>query len=324
MRAIQPGDVFCVYSEKITKYGAIQVTAELSGKASVVILDYLSDRMLKETELKSLKPRYTDRWFYDHNIEQYFTGSAQIASKFTFIGSTELVTNEKCISNTLWPTADIIEDIEDEYDWLQIPASIREPFKKEQKDPGEIILGGKTCKRNSGGVGDIVLSGLKDFSELDGLSYLARIYALHFYDGLIPYLQKRRMIRMLSLRSHGKKELDFRGTHLRAMELDGSGLEKLFINDSLNRLEIFGKISPSLKIISETNGRDLGYLHIHMGKGSSCDFDLPELKGLKLTGIGDFDLEQITGYRRIESLRLFGNPGNIINMEKLSLLPGLD
>ena len=95
-----------------------------------------------------------------------------------------------------------------------------------------------------------------------------------------------------------------------------TGLDELILNDDLSMLFLLGDVKDGFRIKACDGGRTLIL---------QCDGAVPKIRGLEgleklhIIKINELDMADILGeYPKLKELRLWGNPGNLINFAKVS------
>ena len=115
----------------------------------------------------------------------------------------------------------------------------------------------------------------------------------------------------LTLLDHGQRTLDLRGTSIRKLMLDMTGLEELWLCEGAEQLLFQNKGPDACTIHAPEDGSGLtlqfiGEYRPHM--------ELPNLWGLHGIQLKDFDLTGLAAvHPRLKELRLWGAPGTVRN-----------
>ena len=126
----------------------------------------------------------------------------------------------------------------------------------------------------------------------------------------------------LRLENHGQRTLDFRGTSLRKLIVDLTGVEELWLGDRLEALLLLNREPDRCRIHASGEG-----------EGLSIDFkgavfphpELPFLSSVSCTGVEELDLRVLREqYPCLRSLRLWGKPGYLRNFGELKRFPELE
>ncbi|MFQ7401771.1 MAG: hypothetical protein ACLRNW_29015, partial [Neglectibacter sp.] len=111
-----------------------------------------------------------------------------------------------------------------------IPEERRRAFKEAIESDGETEIGGKPVKVSSHRVIDQYTP--FDFAlELEALPCLSEIICKQWHPDLLEFLRENPFLDELTLLSHGQRALDLRGTSVRKLMLDMTGLEELWLGE---------------------------------------------------------------------------------------------
>ena len=115
----------------------------------------------------------------------------------------------------------------------------------------------------------------------------------------------------LTLLNHGQRTLDLRGTSIRKLMLDMTGLEELWLCEGTEQLLFQNKGLDACTIHAPEDGSGLTLQFI----GEYCPHtELPNLWGLHGIELKDFDLTGLAAvHPHLKELRLWGAPGNLQN-----------
>ena len=147
--------------------------------------------------------------------------------------------------------------------------------------------------------------------ELKALPCLSTLICERWHPDLLEFLRENPFIDEVTLLSHGQRTLDLRGTSIRKLMLDMTGLEELWLCEGTEQLLFQNKGPDNCAIHASEDGSGLtlqfiGEYHPHT--------ELPNLWGLHGTQLKDFDLTGLaTVHPHLKELRLWGEPGNLRN-----------
>nr|WP_193394448.1 hypothetical protein [Paenibacillus sp. A3] len=315
------GDIYCVYVEQLQRYAACQVTGiEEKAKplAAVLELDWTGDKLPTEEELDKMKPLYCDYYFWNNQLEHSYV-TAQIPKHYILAGNRPpLVTEETNSYSASWH---IGRSTVNQLKWRSIPEARRRSFKEAAKDNTPVVVGGVQLARSTSAVNHVAFREFSDLSMLEQLPCLTRIAADRPYESLLPYVNGNPFIYELQLENHGCTSIDLRSSSLERLILQADGLEELFLNKGLTFLSLTGTLSPKLKIHAEDGGQ---WLTAAFTDNVPPVFGLERLAGLHVTQAKDLDLGPVVrSYPGLKELRLWGKPGNIVNLQQLEQLTSL-
>ena len=303
------GDIYCVYNKSLKKYTACQVTKiDDSGKkpqATIISLDWASDELPKEEELALMKPLYIDYmyWGGTFNLKRV---DVNVPSNYVYVANIKPLNNEDTGTYGSWNSG---VEIYNQFKWLKIPKEQRDAFKAADASSEHVEFEGNRRRLGTHSENDM-WHDFDDALSLRVFPCLSSLTVTKWHKNLFEYLNSNPFIRELVIENHGKSSLDFSETTIDRLSVDMTGLDELILNDDLSMLK-----SPS-------SGSDL-ILY--------CDGSLPQIQGLEgleklyIRTITELDIADILrAYPKLRELRLWGNPGNLINFAKISELSELE
>ncbi|WP_223275666.1 hypothetical protein [Paenibacillus elgii] len=316
------GDIYCVYVERLQLYAACQITRIEEEKArplaAVLELDWTGDKLPTEEELDKMKPLYCDYYFWNNKLDHSYV-TAQVPKKYILAGNRPPLVTEKTNSYSGgWHTG---SSVLNQLKWRSIPEDRRCSFKEAAKDNTPVVIGNIQLARSASAVNPIALREFSDMSMLEQLPCLTRIAADRPYETLLPYVNGNPFIYELQLENHGYTSIDLRGSRLERLILQADGLEELFLNKGLTFLSLTGTPSPKLKIHAEDGGQ---WLTAAFTDNVPPVCGLERLSGLHVTQAKELDLGPVVrSYPGLKDLRLWGKPGNVVNLQQLEQLTNL-
>ena len=115
----------------------------------------------------------------------------------------------------------------------------------------------------------------------------------------------------MTLLNHGQRTLDLRGTSIRKLMLDMTGLEELWLCEGTEQLLFQNKGPDACTIHAPEDGSGLTLQFIGEYRPHT---ELPNLWGLHGIQLNDFDLKALgDAHPHLKELRLWGAPGNLQN-----------
>lgn len=315
------GDIYCVFVEQLQRYAACQVTRieeKTKPLAAVLELDWTGDKLPTEEELDKMKPLYCDYYFWNNRLDHSYV-TAQVPKHYIFAGNRPpLITEE---TNSYTANWHIGRSIVNQLKWQSIPEARRRSFKEAAKDNTPVVVGDVQLARSTSAVNHVALRQFSDLSVLEQFPCLTRIAADRPYESLLPFVNGNPFIYELQLENHGCTSIDLRSSSLERLILQADGLEELYLNKEVTFLSLTGTPSPTLKIHAENGGQ---WLTAAFTDNSPPVCGLERLAGLHVTGAKELDLELIVrSYPHLKELRLWGKPGNVVNLQQLEQLTNL-
>ena len=115
----------------------------------------------------------------------------------------------------------------------------------------------------------------------------------------------------MTLLNHGQRTLDLRGTSIRKLMLDMTGLQELWLSEDTEQLLFQNKGPDACTIHAPEDGSGLTLQFIGEYRPHT---ELPNLLGLHGIQLKDFDLSGLAAvHPHLKELRLWGAPGNLGN-----------
>lgn len=315
------GDVFCVWNEGLKKYTACQITKLwTNGKyehAVKLSLDWTGDEPLTEKELERVGPIYLDYLFHEREIN-LCNVEPEVPCNYIYVGNKEALTEEDSNAYGGWDNGYIVYH---QLKWQEIPSEKRDLFKAAANSGKTAVLSGREIKLRISTVYDTDIY-FEDAKELDVLPCLTELVCRQYHPGICEYAVRNPFLRRLSLRGHGQKKLDFRGSRLAGLFVELDGVEEIWLNDELGCLEIIGAAPKQCVIHAKENGSHLSVIfHETTEKYPS----LCNLSSLHCIGTKEIDFEKLyKDYPKLHELRIWGNPGYIRNFASIKNFSRLD
>lgn len=310
------GNVYCVYNKYLKKYTACQITKieedDKEPQAVILSLDWSGEEPMKEEELSSIKPLYKDFMYWKRGLHLHNV-SVTVPSNYIFIGNITPLTDDSTNSYTMfWGNG---YEVYRQLKWQEIPEEQREVFKEADKSKEKVLFAGEECGISKHNLSD-EWTPFEDALELRVFPCLSNLTLKKWHKNLYEFLRSSPFLDVMVLENHKQTKLDFSDTYLIRLSIDMTGVEELILNDDLEELVLLGEVKEGCKIRAKENGDTL-----------CLQFDkaIPRIQGLKnleklhCRNITELDIEGIlTEYPKIRELRLWGNPGNLVNFDKLS------
>jgi hypothetical protein len=319
-----PGDIFASYNARLDAYTAIQVTHLSEGRkqaqAAVLTLDWIGKALPTDAEVAAMKPKTFDFFFLKSRMNHTWV-SLPVPPVWTQVGQRAPLCEDTVNSYSGWPDGSYLHS---QQQWDARPKASRDRFKaaakREDKTP-VITVGGVTVNRSTPRLDGERLAAVDDLSVFDDLQLLTNVTTDRPIAGLFDFLRKHSFVYEADLRNHGEPQVDLRGTHLRRLSIDVTGVTELHLNDGLEYLSLQGEPSPSLRIHAEADGRwlTLGVKDPHVTWSG-----LDALDGLHLQHGREIDLATVVArFPALSEMRLWGAPGQVRNLSALAALTDL-
>lgn len=312
------GDVYTVYNKYLERYTACQVayiaspdTVSKQSCAVILSLDWVGDVPLTAEELPLLRPLYKDFMYWSRELH-LLRVPIEVPPQYTLVGTLPPFTDKPCHSYGCWDDG---YDVYLQFRWQAIPEERRRAFKKAMESDEQTEIGGIQLKVSSHRVID-KHEPFNSALELKALPCLSTLICEQWHPDLLEFLQENPFVDEVTLLNHGKRTLDLRGTSIRKLMLDMTGLQELWLCEDTEQL-LFQNEGPDDCIIhAYGDGRRvtlqfIGEYRHHL--------ELPNLYGLHGILLKDFDLSGISSiHPNLKELRLWGAPGNLRNFSAVS------
>ena len=147
--------------------------------------------------------------------------------------------------------------------------------------------------------------------ELEALPCLSALICQRWHPDLLEFLRGTPFLDELTLLNHGQRTLDLRGTSIRKLMLDMTGLEELWLGEGTEQL-LFQNEGPDACTIHAPE--DGGGLTLQFIEEYRLHPELPGLWGLHGIRLKDFDLTGLAAvHPHLKELRLWGALGTVRN-----------
>lgn len=323
MGHLQPeaGEVYSCYVKKLNKYGAYQILSVAKKGICYVTLDYLEEKPPTEAEISSLKPLYHEMYRNHHRIVMTYISEDRVPKEYVYIGKCVLVTDKPCNSfSGVWGDGN---DYVFRAKWEAIDAEVRAAYKKYINSGEQVKIGENWYKKNCGGMRNDLYQDLLIGGDIRQLPCLTYAQVDGYSAKLVEFLKISPLLESLRLNHPGVEVLDLRGTYLDELELDMTGVTKLYLPQTTESLSLIGEIREDLQIDDSDCVQSIS-LSISLKKAKLYNYGLKNVSTLRIFDIKELDVAQITQYfPELEMLMLWGAPGNITDitaMEQLQFL----
>ncbi len=320
--SLQSGDVYTLQDKETGKWFAFQIVQIGEENAVYIDLDYWNERIPEERDLGKMSYLRLNHHFYDNKISQCWAPFKLFPSHAKRVGNMVIKPFEECHTYGGWPNG-LQQKLTEK--WDKHPKDQVLAFKEVRTKWKETtIVAGKEVGKALYELSDDILGAVSDFSELDSLPGLGCIITTKDYPQLIPYLERRYLIRELRWGNCKRQELDLSRTHLEEIEINGENIERIVLPPDVITLTLRGKMSPNLRIHSPHDGCCM-VLRMELQDDFLPDVGLNRLTNLRLTCIRDFHLKCIPlRFPGLRWLGLAGKPGYIRGLAEISKLRELE
>ena len=309
----QAGGVYTVYNRYLKCYTACQVayiappgTVSRESWAVILSLDWAGDAPLTAEELPRLRPLYKDFMYWPRDLH-LLRVPMEVPPQYTLVGTLPPFTDQPCHSYGGWNDG---YDVYLQIRWQAIPEKRRRAFKKAMESDGETEIGGIPVKVSSHRVMD-QYEPFDSALELKALPCLSDLICERWHPDLLEFLRGTPFVDELTLLDHGQRTLDLRGTSIRKLMLDMTGLQELWLSEDTEQLLFQNKGPDACTIHAPEDGSGLTLQFIGEYRPHT---ELPNLLGLHGIQLKDFDLSGLAAvHPHLKELRLWGAPGNLQN-----------
>ena len=223
------GDVYTVYNKYLERYTACQVAyiappdkASKQSFAVIVSLDWVGDAPLTAEELPYLRPLYKDFMYWPRDLH-LLRVDVDVPSQYILVGTLPPFTNKPCNSYGFWDDG---YDVYLQMKWQEIPKDKRQAFKKAMESSADVKIGDNLVRLDSYRVTD-KYTPFGSARELAVLPCLSELICEQWHTDLPEFLRENPFIDELTLMNHGQRTLDLRGTSIRKLMLDMTGLKNI-------------------------------------------------------------------------------------------------
>ena len=288
MRA-QAGEVYTVYNQYLKRYTACQVayiappdTVSKESWAVILSLDWVGDAPLTAEELPHLRPLYKDFMYWSRDLH-LLRVPMEVPHQYTLVGTLPPFTDQPCRSYSGWSDG---YDVYLKIRWQAIPEERRRAFKEAMESDEQTEIGGIPLKVSSHRVMD-QYEPFDSALELKALPCLSTLICERWHPNLLEFLRETPFVNEVTLLNHGQRTLDLRGTSIRKLMLDMTGLQELWLCEGTEQL-LFQNKGPDVCTIHAPE--DGGGLTLQFIGEYRPHTELPNLRGLHGIELKDFDL----------------------------------
>ena len=275
----QAGEVYTVYNQYLKRYTACQVayiappdTVSKKAWAVILSLDWVGDCPLTVEELPHLRPLYKDFMYWSRDLH-LLRVPMEVPPQYTLVGTLTPFTDQPCHSYGGWSDGyEVCRQIR----WQAIPEERRRAFKEAMESDEQTEIGGIPLKVNSHRVNDQYIP-FDSTLELKALPCLSSLICERWHPDLLEFLWENPFIDEVTLLSHGQRTFDLRGTSIRKLMLDMTGLEELWLCEGTEQLLFQNKGPDTCAIHASEDGSGLTLQFIEEYRPHA---ELPNLRGL--------------------------------------------
>ena len=234
------GEVYTVYNQYLKRYTACQVayiappdTVSEESWAVVLSLDWVGDAPLTAEELPHLRPLYKDFMYWPRDLH-LLRVPLEVPPQYKLVGILPPFTDQPCRSYGGWSDG---YDVYLQIRWQAIPEERRRAFKVAMDSDEQTEIGGIPVKVSSHRVTD-QYEPFDSALELKALPCLSELICERWHPDLLEFLRENPFVDEVTLLNHGQRTLDLRGTSIRKLMLDMTGLAA--VHPHLKELRLWG------------------------------------------------------------------------------------
>lgn len=305
--------LFIVYNKYLKRYTACQVayiappdTVSKESWAVILSLDWVGNVPLTAEKLPNLRPLYKDFMYWTRDLH-LLRVPVEVPLQYTLVGKLPSFTDKPCRSYGSWDDG---YDVYLQIRWQSIPEKRRRAFKEAMESDEQTEIGGTPVKVSSHRVTD-QYEPFDSALELKALPCLSTLICERWHPDLLEFLRENPFIDELTLLNHGQRILDLRGTSIRKLMLDMTGLQELWLGEDTEQLLFQNKGPDACAIHTSEDGSGLTLQFIGEYRPHT---ELPNLWGLHGIELKDFEQTGLAAiHPHLKELRLWGAPGTVRN-----------
>lgn len=320
------GDIFAIKNRIHNKWLLWQVIKdrnETIPQIGILILDWFSNELPNQQQLQQVKPLWIDHHSWKGAYEALYVIDPPPASAQWIANIPPVIDLEfNAYGGSWYPSSAVIR----QFEWLEFPEAARKAYKKALASDKKVSVMHREINEKST---SIWLAEKEHETQWKDLDLLPALNEIHFEGddlSLIAYLEARPILENLSWDRHPHQVLDLRATHLRELAIDISSLHELYIPNTLRKLSLTGDYTNinQLKIYQENYGKFLLINMHYLNDYPIPDFSLKNLDEIWMR-CSQLDIETLVKYYpHLSTIRAWGNPGILHNLNQLKKLTELD
>ena len=322
----KPGEIYAYYIKELEKYGACQIVGLTDKSACYVSLDCLTDHLPDKDEILNCKPVFMERYRYHHSMDTAWINLTPPPPSYHCLGEFPLVTDKMSTSfSGVWPNGSTY--ISENY-WKSLSEEVKSAYKKYMTGGENVLIHGKTFRKGQPILTNDLYNHLNERDSLVQFPCILSAQVEGFSDKLPKLIKSAPLLNKLKLKNPGAAVMDLRGTGLEDLELDMTGVAKLYLPEKVRRLFLYGDIERELIIdgsICEKKVPPL-FLVISLKKAQVSRFGMERSRvgALFLIDIAEVDAAEIVEcFPDLETLCMTGCPGVTKNIQMLGQLSKL-
>ncbi len=309
---MQKGDIYSCYNKGKKKYTALQLVDIIQEKNQYVFLAlyYWEDEPLTPEKLNDIKPFWRDHhnWKGEHDFLLF---NEKIPDSFTLVGNREILVapdEDKVKGSSGWSFICIHQSLQKA--WNELPQEFRDSYKKAGNQRSHLL---------ADDVAKIV-----DPFELSKYPQLTKLEVNGECSWLMDYINTHHNITELTWENSPEANIDLSKSRIMCFKTDGKRIEQLILNDYFNELYFFNDIPSGLNVQAAPMNRSFD-LHARNTNNLQV-FRAINITELCIVGDGKepINIAAVAAHLpQLRTLRIWGHPDNVENMNSISLLKSL-
>jgi hypothetical protein len=257
------GEVYVHYAEREGVYVACHVVAARgdSTQATITPLDWVGQDPPTLDVLAGARPLVRERYAFDQSAALVNVPN-RVPRGWTLWGELPTQLDKPCWTFSSWSADPMLG----EHRWRAVPSEVRRRYKDASASETTLTLEGVTdeagepfafprCTREFWDERRYAVAPDFDVTRLNALPALTEVRLWRPHPGLIEWLAEAPLIRTAVLGAQGMPALDLRGTWLVELTIDATGLTRLQLPASLERLTLRGDVAATLVVEGREDGR---------------------------------------------------------------------
>lgn len=316
------GDIYVTFNARAQCYVAFQIThVDEEGRGAVLTLDWNGQALPDEAALAAMQPAIFN-FMYWQDRHQHSWVSDVVPRHWQHVGNRPPMITVDVRSYSAWPDGSLVER---QRWWDALDPALVKTFKAAADGPRDtsVLIEGEgfSVPRSTSRISSLALNAAPSLALFDELPLLGTIEIEAPVPGLFAWLRTRPMINELQLRCRQDSVIDLRGSHLRRLSVDVTGVRELYLNDGLDFLSLLGRPDAGLTIHGEDGGR---WLDVQTEDPELLWAGLPALDALSLRTMPVLDAGRIVDrFPGLDSLRVWGGPCVLHHLERLGELQAM-
>ena len=328
------GDVYVFPIARRRKLGALQIIARSDERhlVTVVALSWIGEHAPADAEALTATGRMIPDFMLWKGRELRSNVALPIPADHIFVGNVAVSGETESHAHGYWTFGSTIAA---QHRWNELPTEMTARFKTALESDEQIFTPGLVDSRTGDPTKHKIASALRftdhggytitdefTFDALRAWPTLSTIGLTSWRDGLIPFLESAPLLGELALSGHGQREIDLSRTNLTSLSIDMTGLERLILPESVDRLALHGTPPESLRIEALAQGR---WIELQQGGPLAPVVGLEHLYSLSAGRVQNLSIADVRArHPNVRKVSLFGAPGVLRDVDALADLVKLE